>query len=275
MNLQSRVKLNNGVEIPWVGLGVFQSEPGKTTQQAVEWALELGYRHIDTAALYGNEESVGLGLKASGIPRDEVFVTTKVWNTDQGYDKALAAFDASMKKLQLDIVDLYLIHWPMNGTRLETWKALEKLYQDGRVRAIGVSNFLVHHLEELAENSGIVPAVNQVEFHPFLLQKELLDYDHEHGIRHEAWSPLTRAKLWDDPVIDEIASKHGRSRAQVLLRWDLQHGVVTIPKSVHRERIEENAKLFDFELDDGDMEKLDGLDRGERIGPDPDELAAR
>lgn len=275
MNLQSRVKLNNGVEIPWVGLGVFQSEPGKTTQQAVEWALELGYRHIDTAALYGNEESVGLGLKASGIPRDEVFVTTKVWNTDQGYDKALAAFDASMKKLQLDIVDLYLIHWPMNGTRVETWKALEKLYQDGRVRAIGVSNFLVHHLEELAENSGIVPAVNQVEFHPFLLQKELLDYDHEHGIRHEAWSPLTRAKLWDDPVIDEIASKHGRSRAQVLLRWDLQHGVVTIPKSVHRERIEENAKLFDFELDDGDMEKLDGLDRGERIGPDPDELAAR
>ena len=275
MNLQSRVKLNNGVEIPWVGLGVFQSEPGTTTQQAVEWALELGYRHIDTAALYGNEESVGLGLKASGIPRDEVFVTTKVWNTDQGYDKALAAFDASMKKLQLDIVDLYLIHWPMNGTRLETWKALEKLYQDGRVRAIGVSNFLVHHLEELADNSGIVPAVNQVEFHPFLLQKDLLDYDHEHGIRHEAWSPLTRAKLWDDPAIDEIASKHGRSRAQVLLRWDLQHGVVTIPKSVHRERIEENAKLFDFELDDGDMKKLDGLDRGERIGPDPDELAAR
>lgn len=275
MNLQSRVKLNNGVEIPWVGLGVFQSEPGKTTQQAVEWALEIGYRHVDTAALYGNEESVGRGLEASGLPRDEVFVTTKVWNTDQGYDKALAAFDTSMKKLQLDVVDLYLIHWPMNGTRLETWKALEKLYQDGRVRAIGVSNFLVHHLEELAENSGIVPAVNQVEFHPFLLQKDLLDYDHEHGIRHEAWSPLTRAKLWDDPVIDEIASKHGKSRAQVLLRWDLQHGVVTIPKSVHRERIEENAKLFDFELDDGDMKKLDGLDRGERIGPDPDELAAR
>jgi len=275
MNLQSRVKLNNGVEIPWVGLGVFQSEPGPETQQAVEWALEIGYRHIDTAALYGNEESVGRGLEASGLPRDEVFVTTKVWNTDQGYDKALAAFDTSMKKLQLDVVDLYLIHWPMNGTRLETWKALEKLYQDGRVRAIGVSNFLVHHLEELAENSGIVPAVNQVEFHPFLLQKELLDYDHEHGIRHEAWSPLTRAKLWDDPVIDEIASKHGKSRAQVLLRWDLQHGVVTIPKSVHRERIEENAKLFDFELDDGDMKKLDGLDRGERIGPDPDELAAR
>ncbi len=275
MNLQSRVKLNNGVEIPWVGLGVFQSEPGKTTQQAVEWALEIGYRHVDTAALYGNEESVGRGLEASGLPRDEVFVTTKVWNTDQGYDKALAAFDTSMKKLQLDVVDLYLIHWPMNGTRLETWKALEKLYQDGRVRAIGVSNFLVHHLEELAENSGIVPAVNQVEFHPFLLQRDLLDYDHEHGIRHEAWSPLTRAKLWDDPVIDEIASKHGKSRAQVLLRWDLQHGVVTIPKSVHRERIEENAKLFDFELDDGDMKKLDGLDRGERIGPDPDELAAR
>jgi methylglyoxal/glyoxal reductase len=275
MNLQSRVKLNNGVEIPWVGLGVFKSEPGPETQQAVEWALEIGYRHIDTAALYANEESVGRALKASGVPRDEVFITTKVWNTDQGYDKALAAFDASLAKLQLDVVDLYLIHWPMNDTRLDTWKALGKLYQDGRVRAIGVSNFLVHHLEELAEHSGIVPAVNQVEFHPFLRQPELLAYDHEHGIRHEAWSPLSRAQLWDEPVIDEIAEKHGRTRAQVMLRWDLQHGVVTIPKSVHRDRIEENSKLFDFELDDEDMQRIDALDRGERIGPDPDELAAR
>ena len=275
MNLQTRVKLNNGVEIPWVGLGVFQSEPGPETQQAVEWALELGYRHIDTAAFYENERSVGNALKAVGLPRDEVFVTTKVWNSDQGYDKTLAAFEQSIEKLQLDIVDLYLVHWPIEATRLETWKALEHLYQEGRVRAIGVSNFLVHHLEELAANSSIVPAVNQVEFHPFVLQKDLLDYDHEHGIRHEAWSPLTRAKLWDNPVIDEIAGAHGKTRAQVLLRWDLQHGVVTIPKSVHKERISENADLFDFELTDEEMQKLDGLDRGERIGPDPDDVAKR
>jgi len=273
MNLQSKVALNNGVEIPWVGLGVFQSEPGPETQRAVEWALELGYRHIDTAAFYQNEESVGRALKASGIPRDEVFVTTKVWNNNQGYDEALAAFDRSLKNLGMDTVDLYLVHWPIEKKRLQTWKALERIYEEGRARAIGVSNFLVHHLEELAEHSGIVPAVNQVEFHPFLLQKELLDYDHEHGIRHEAWSPLTRARLWDDPVIDEIAGAHDRSRAQVLLRWDLQHGVVTIPKSVHRDRIEENSRLFDFELTDEQMARLDALDRGERIGPDPDQMA--
>jgi len=273
MNLQSKVALNNGVEIPWVGLGVFQSEPGPETQQAVEWALELGYRHIDTAAFYQNEESVGRALKASGVRRDEVFVTTKVWNNNQGYDEALAAFDRSLKNLGMDTVDLYLVHWPIEKKRLQTWKALEKIYEEGRARAIGVSNFLVHHLEELAEHSGIVPAVNQVEFHPFLLQKELLDYDHEHGIRHEAWSPLTRARLWDDPVIDRIAAAHEKSRAQVLLRWDLQHGVVTIPKSVHRDRIEENSKLFDFELTDGEMAQLDALDRSERIGPDPDQMA--
>lgn len=275
MNLQSTVKLNNGVEIPWVGLGVFQSEPGPETQQAVEWALELGYRHIDTAAFYQNEESVGRGLKASGVPRDDVFVTTKVWNSDQGYDQTLAAFDRSLANLELDRVDLYLVHWPIEAKRLQTWKALEKIYQDGRARAIGVSNFLVHHLSELADHSGIVPAVNQVEFHPFLLQKELLDYDHEHGIRHEAWSPLTRARLWDDPVIDAIAAAHGKSRAQVLLRWDIQHGVVTIPKSIHKERIRENAEIFDFELSNDDMAKLDSLDRGERVGPDPDEIARR
>ncbi|MFW5683980.1 MAG: aldo/keto reductase [Spirochaetota bacterium] len=275
MNLETRVKLNNGTEIPWVGLGVFQSEPGPETQAAVEAALEIGYRHIDTAAFYENERSVGNALKAAGLPRDDVFVTTKVWNNDQGYDKTLAAFEKSIEKLQLDVVDLYLVHWPIEATRLETWRALEHLYQEGRVRAIGVSNFLVPHLEELAANSGIVPAVNQVEFHPFLLQKELLDYDHEHGIRHEAWSPLTRAKLWDDPVIDEITKNHGKTRAQVLLRWDLQHGVVTIPKSVHRERIAENADIFDFELSDEEMRRLDGLDRGERIGPDPAEMAKR
>jgi diketogulonate reductase-like aldo/keto reductase len=275
MDLQSTVTLNNGVEIPWVGLGVFQSEPGPETQQAVEWALELGYRHIDTAAFYQNEESVGRALKASGLPRNEVFVTTKVWNNNQGYDEALAAFDRSLANLQLDTVDLYLIHWPIESKRLQTWKALEKIYADGRARAIGVSNFLVHHLEELAQHSGIVPAVNQVEFHPFLLQRDLLDYDHDHGIRHEAWSPLTRARLWDDPVIDRIAEAHAKSRAQVLLRWDIQHGVVTIPKSVHRERIEENSKLFDFELTEAEMAALDALDRGERIGPDPDEMATR
>lgn len=274
MDLQSRVKLNNGVEIPWVGLGVFKSEPGPETQTAVEAALEIGYRHIDTAAFYRNEESVGRGLAASGLPRDEVFVTTKVWNSDQGYDSALRAFDRSLAALGLDVIDLYLIHWPIPGTRLDTWRALERIYQEGRVRAIGVSNFLIHHLEELADHSGIIPAVNQVEFHPFLLQKELLDYDHEHGIRHEAWSPLTRARLWDHETIAAIATAHDKSRAQVLLRWDLQHGVVTIPKSVHPDRIRENADIFDFELTDDEMQRLDALDRGERIGPDPDAMTA-
>ena len=272
MNLSSTVKLNNGVEMPWVGFGTFKSEPGKVTEQSVAWALETGYRHVDTAAFYQNEADVGRAVRASGISRSQVFVTTKVWNGDQGYEPALRAFEESSRKLDLGVIDLLLIHWPVKGKFAETWRAFEKLYADGRVRAIGVSNFKVHHLEELAKSSSLVPAVNQVEFHPFLVQPELLAYDAAKGIRHEAWSPLMRGRSLEDAVVVRVARAHARTPAQVLLRWDLQHGVVTIPKSVHRERIAENAALFDFELTADDMKAIDALDAGTRIGPDPDNI---
>ena len=272
MDLTSTVRLNNGVAMPWVGFGTFKSEPGKVTEQAVAWALEAGYRHIDTAAVYGNEADVGRAVRASGIARSQVFVTTKVWNADQGYERTLRAFEESSRKLGLGVIDLYLVHWPVKGAFADTWRALEKLYAEGRIRAIGVSNFKVHHLEELAKTASVLPAVNQVEFHPFLLQADLLAYDQAKGIRHEAWAPLARGRAFTDPVIARIARAHGRSPAQVLLRWDLQHGVVTIPKSVHRDRIAENAALFDFELTPEDMRAIDALDTGTRIGPDPDNI---
>jgi diketogulonate reductase-like aldo/keto reductase len=270
MDLRSTVKLNNGVQMPWVGLGVFLSREGRETESAVRWALELGYRHIDTAAAYNNERDVGKALKSSGLARDQVFVTTKVWNADQGFESTLKAFDSSRRRLELDTLDLYLVHWPVKGKYQDTWRALEQLYSQGKVRAIGVSNFLVHHLQDLLANAAVVPAVNQVEFHPFLLQRELLEFGRAKDIRQEAWSPLTRGKLLTHPLITELASKHGRSNPQILLRWDLQHEVVTIPKSVHRERIEENSRIFDFELPPQDMARLDALDNGTRIGPDPD-----
>ena len=272
VNLASTVALANGVQIPWLGLGVFKSPPGKETEQAVRWALEVGYRHIDTAAFYQNEADVGRALKDSGVPRETVFITTKVWNTDQGYDQALKAFDHSRKQLGVDVVDLYLVHWPIKGKYKETWKALEALLARGAVRAIGVSNFLVHHLEDLAASAEVAPAVNQVEFHPFLMQRELLDFEARAGIRHEAWSPLTRGRKLDHPVIAGIAGKHGRTGAQVMLRWDLQLGVVTIPKSVHRERILENSKVFDFALDNDEMSRISALDDGTRFGPHPDTI---
>jgi diketogulonate reductase-like aldo/keto reductase len=270
VDLTSTVQLANGVKIPWVGLGVFQSREGRETEQAVRWALEAGYRHIDTAAAYKNEEDVGKALRESGVPREQVFVTTKVWNADQGYQSTLEAFDASRRRLGLDIVDLYLVHWPVKGKYKDTWRAMEKLYADGTVRAIGVSNFLVHHLEDLLSAAEVAPMVNQVEFHPFLVQKPLLEFDRERNIRQEAWSPLTRARMLDHEAITAVARKHGRTNAQVLIRWDLQLGVVTIPKSVHRERIIENSKVFDFELDAQDVARLEGLDSGTRVGPDPD-----
>jgi methylglyoxal/glyoxal reductase len=272
MDLTSTVKLNNGIEIPWVGLGVFKSPPGKETEHAVRWALEIGYRHVDTAAYYQNEADVGRALKDSGVPRESVFITTKVWNQDQGFQSTLKAFDRSRKNLGIDVVDLYLVHWPVEGKYLETWKALEKLYAEGRTRAIGVSNFLGHHLESVMKSSSVVPAVNQVEFHPLLVQKELLAFDERAGIRHEAWSPLTRGRSLDNPVIGEIAAKHGKTPAQVILRWDLQLGVVTIPKSVHRERILENSQIFDFQLEPADVGRITGLDADGRIGPHPDHV---
>jgi diketogulonate reductase-like aldo/keto reductase len=271
-DLSSTVKLSDGVEIPWVGLGVFKSPPGKETEQAVRWALETGYRHIDTAAYYQNEADVARGLAASGVPREKVFLTTKVWNSDQGFDSTLKAFDRSRKNLGVDVVDLYLVHWPVKGKFLDTWRAMERLLSQGKVRAIGVSNFLVHHLEELTKSCSVRPVINQVEFHPFLVQKDLLDFDTRSGVRHEAWSPLTRGRRLDDPVITAVAKKHGRTNAQVVLRWDLQLGVVTIPKSVHRERILENSRVFDFQLDADDMARISELDAGARIGPNPDTI---
>jgi len=269
-SIQDKAVLHNGVEMPWLGLGVFRAEEGPEVRQAVEWALELGYRSIDTASIYGNEQGVGEGIRASGVPRSEIFVTTKVWNSDQGHDLALAAFDESLRKLGLDYLDLYLIHWPVRGKFSQTWKALESLYKDGRVRAIGVSNFLVHHLDALLQETELMPMVNQVEFHPRLLQPELLNYCRENKIQLEAWSPIMKGRVTELPELVTMAKKYDKTPAQIVLRWDLEHGVVTIPKSVHKERIEENAQIFDFQLSPEDVAAIDTLDRGERLGPDPD-----
>ncbi|MGX1901795.1 aldo/keto reductase [Thermolongibacillus altinsuensis] len=269
-SLQDCATLHNGVKMPWLGLGVWKMEDREEVIRAVKTALEIGYRHIDTAAIYKNEEGVGQAIKESGVPREEIFITTKVWNSDQGYETTLQAFETSLQKLGLDYVDLYLVHWPVKEKYKETYKALEKLYKEGRVRAIGVSNFQIHHLEDLMADCEIKPMVNQVEYHPRLSQKELHAFCKKHGIQLEAWSPLMQGKLLDDPTLIEIGKKYGKSPAQVILRWDLQNEVVTIPKSVKPHRIKENADLFDFELTAEDMEKIDALNKDERIGPDPD-----
>ena len=271
-DLTSSATLNNGVEMPWLGFGVFQVDDGDEVIGAVRSALETGYRHIDTAAAYKNERGVGKAIAESGVRREDLFVTSKLWNADQGYDSTLRAFDASLERLGFDYLDLYLIHWPlpMKGLYKDTWKAFEKLYKDGRVRAIGVSNFQPHHLEDLMEDSGIVPAVNQVEFHPPLTQEPVREFCGKHGSQVEAWSPLMQARLIDDPTLSKIATAHGKTTAQVIIRWDLQHGVVTIPKSVTPKRIAENCDVFDFELSDSEMREIDALNRDERSGPDPD-----
>jgi diketogulonate reductase-like aldo/keto reductase len=262
--------LNNGVAMPWLGFGVWRVEEGNQVISSVKSAIAAGYRSIDTAAVYGNEAGVGQAIQESGIDRKELFITTKVWNTDQGYESTLKAFEESRRKLGLEYVDLYLIHWPGKDKFNDTWKALTKLYQDGLTRAIGVSNFHVHHLESLLANSDIVPAVNQVEFHPRLAQKPLRAFCKEKGIQLEAWSPQAQGQLLDDPTLVEIAAKYGRSVSQIILRWDIQHGVVTIPKSVHEHRIIENANIFDFELKDEDMAAIDALNKDQRVGSDPD-----
>ena len=266
------IKLNNGVEMPQLGFGVFQVPDAETTA-AVSAALHAGYRSIDTAALYGNEAGVGKALAASGLDRDELFITTKVWNSEQGYDKTLRAFDASMKKLGLEQLDLYLIHWPTPARDLyvETWKAFEKLYADGRVRAVGVSNFQPAHLERILDTGGTVPAVNQVELHPYLQQVEVRAFDAKHEIATEAWSPLAKGgNLLSEPAIVALAEKHGRTPAQVVLRWHLQLGNVVIPKSVTPSRIRENIDVFGFTLTNDEVASLSTLDKGERTGPDPD-----
>jgi len=273
-NLQDTVTLHNGARMPGLGLGVFKVEEGPELIQAVKTAVSHGYRSIDTAAVYQNEEGVGQGIREAladnELERDRLFVTSKVWNADLGYESTLAAYEASLERLGLDYLDLYLIHWPVKGKYKEAWRALETLYGEGRVKAIGVSNFQIHHLEDLMQGASVKPMVNQVEFHPRLTQKELLRYTREQDIQLEAWSPLMQGELLDDPVLNELAAKYGKSVAQIILRWDLQHGVITIPKSTKEHRIIENARLFDFELSGEDMERIDGLNENRRVGPDPD-----
>lgn len=269
-DLKGTFELHNGVAMPYFGLGVYLSEDGQEVINAVRWAIEAGYRHIDTAAIYNNEKGVGEGIQQSGINREELFVVSKVWNADQGYESTLKAFNESLRRLQLDYLDLYLIHWPVEGKYKETWRALEHLYREKKIRAIGVSNFLKHHLEDLQQSAVIVPMVNQMEFHPYLVQQDLIDYCNAHKIQYEAWSPMMQGKIFELDSIKEMAKKYGKSPAHIVLRWDLQKGVVTIPKSVKKERIVNNADIFDFELSKEDMVYLDRLEKGKRFGPDPD-----
>ncbi|NBC83434.1 MAG: aldo/keto reductase [Bacteroidetes bacterium] len=269
-DLQGTVQLRNNVEMPYVGLGVFQMSAGNEVESAVHDALEAGYIHIDTAAAYNNEEGVGKAIRESGHHRENIFVTSKVWNSNQGYDSTLKAFDRSLERLGMDYLDLFLIHWPVNGKYKDTWKALEKLYNEGKIKAIGVSNFLQHHLEDLMRDCNEVPMVNQMEFHPYLVQQSLLDFCQAHEIQYEAWSPLMQGKITKVPELIQMGEKYNKNAVQVVLRWNLQKGVVTIPKSTHKERIESNTRIFDFELSQEDMHAIDSLDRNQRIGPHPD-----
>ncbi|HEY9350554.1 MAG TPA: aldo/keto reductase, partial [Acidothermales bacterium] len=265
------IRLNNGVEIPQLGFGVFQIEP-EQTREATLMALEVGYRHIDTAEMYGNEKQVGEAVRDSDVPRDEVFVTSKLDNGFHAFDDALHAFDQTLKALEFDYVDLFLIHWPLPkvGNYVDTWRALEEIYRSGRARAIGVSNFQPHHLRRLQDETEITPAVNQIEVHPYLIQDEVRGYDAERGIATEAYSPIAQGLVLDDPTIVGIAERLDRTPAQVTLRWHIQRGEIVFPKSVTRERVEENLDIFDFELSDDDMAAITGLNRDERTGQDPD-----
>jgi diketogulonate reductase-like aldo/keto reductase len=270
MDLKSSVTLNNGIQMPLFGLGVFLSKEGSEVENAVKYALEAGYIHIDTAAIYGNEHGVGKAVRESGILRNEVFITSKVWNSDQGYRSTLKAFENSLDRLGTDYLDLYLIHWPKGDLSIETWKALEEIYGSGRAKAIGVSNFLVHHLQDLLPECKIKPMVNQVEFHPILQQPSLQKFCANHKIQLEAWSPIMKGKVNDVSVLQALGAKYGKTPVQITLRWEVQKQIVTIPKSVKPERILSNADIFDFELSEDDMAKIDRLDKNRRIGADPD-----
>ncbi|WP_232697519.1 aldo/keto reductase [Brevibacillus daliensis] len=273
-NLKNTTTLHNGVKMPWLGIGVFKVEEGPELVNAVKFAIKHGYRSIDTAAIYENEEGVGQaireGLDEVGISREELFVTSKVWNSDLGYESTIAAYETSLKKLGLDYLDSYLIHWPVEGKYKDAWRALETLYKEGKVKAIGVSNFQVHHLVDLMKDAEIKPMINQVEYHPRLTQKEVQAFCHKHEIQLEAWSPLMHGQLLDNPILQEIANTYNKTIAQIIIRWDLQNGVVTIPKSTKEHRIVENSNVFDFELTKEEMQRIEQLNQNHRVGPDPD-----
>ncbi len=269
-DLTGKWKLCNGVEIPYLGLGTYQSDNDQEVINAVKDAIEIGYRHIDTASVYGNEEGVGKGIMDSGVAREELFIVSKVWNNDQGFESTLKAFEASLRRLNLEYLDLYLVHWPVAGKYKDTWRAIEKLYQEKRIRAIGVSNFMQHHLEDLLTEVEVAPMINQMEFHPYVVQQNLIDFCTSKEIQYEAWSPFMQGKVFDLDICKALSKKYRKSVSQVILRWNLQKGVVTIPKSAKKERILANADIFDFEISNEDVAYLDSLDRDERIGAHPD-----
>jgi len=268
-SLADRVEIAPGVLMPRLGIGTFRSLGGHQVEHEVAYALRVGYRGIDTASMYGNEEGVGRAIERSGVPRDDLFVATKMWNDEQGYTRTLAACEQSLRRLGLDHVDLYLVHWPVPGLLQDTWRAMEELLAKGSVRAIGVCNFLEEHLEDLLSFATVPPALDQVEHHPRLQQPELREYLRAHGITMQAWAPIMRGGVASIPEIVAIADAHGKTPAQVAIRWILQHGVTTIPKSVHEARIAENADVYDFELTAAEMAAIDGVDRGERLGRHP------
>lgn len=269
---QLSTTLNNGVEMPLLGLGVYAPKHNDEVRQAVEWALEAGCRLIDTAAAYGNEREVAEAVRSSGIPRSDIFITTKVWNDDQGYTRTLRAFNRSLERLALDVVDLYLIHWPIKEHRAETWRALEKIYSDGRARAIGVSNHYPTHLDELLTGAHITPAINQIEFSPYCYLPDVLDYCRQKTIQPEGYAPLVRGEKQDDPKLLVLAEKYEKTTYQLLVRWSLQHGVVTIPKSVKRDRIQENFNILNFTISDDDMALMNTFYDNTRIAPDPRDI---
>jgi len=272
LSLDTRYTLNNGVEMPCIGLGTWKMSAGSETKEACMSALNAGYRLIDTAAMYGNEKDVGEAVRECGIPRNDIFVTTKLWNSDHGYEQALKAFDHSLRTLGLDYVDLYLIHWPGGGRRPETWKAFEKLLADDRCRAIGVSNYTIRHVQEMDSYAKVPPVVDQVELHPYLYQRDLIEYCRSKRVQVESYSPLTHGNMLGEQALVNVAKKYGKQVAQVLIRWGLQHGLVEIPKAVHPEHIAANIDVFDFEISADDMKALDSLTRGYRVTWNPEEI---
>lgn len=269
-DITGSAELNNGLQMPYLGLGVYKTADGKEVTQAIHDAFDIGYRHVDTASFYKNEEGVGEAIKTSGIDRKDIFLTTKAWIEDMGAEKTIKAFETSLNKLQTDYIDLYLIHWPVPSLLIETWKAMEGLYQEGKIKAIGVCNCLEHQITDIIAETSIKPMVVQNEFHPRLVQPNILSFCKDHNIQLEAWSPLMRGRILEDATLLDLAKKYNKSTAQIILRWDLQKGVITIPKSTHKERIAANADIFDFELSLEDIERIDSLDKEERTGAHPD-----